>query len=66
MIVLRAPGWLFKSDGCALASYPSGQRDLTVNQPSSTSGVRIPHSPPRKPPLAGASRVPGLTSAPSS
>ena len=25
------------------ASYPSGQRDLTVNQPSQTSGVRIPH-----------------------
>ena len=29
-----------------MASYPSGQRELTVNQPFSTSGVRIPHLPP--------------------
>ena len=28
-----------------LASYPSGQRDLTVNQPAQPSGVRIPHLP---------------------
>ena len=28
---------------CATASYPSGQRDLTVNQPAQPSGVRIPH-----------------------
>ena len=28
-----------------MASYPSGQRDLTVNQPAQPSGVRIPHSP---------------------
>src|SRR3978361_1234792 len=32
--------------GCALASYPSGQRDLTVNQTAEPSGVRIPHLPP--------------------
>src|SRR4029079_18369596 len=37
-----------------LASYPSGQRDLTVNQLSTTSGVRIPHSPLQKPRSAGA------------
>ena len=29
-----------------LASYPSGQRELTVNQPALHSGVRIPHLPP--------------------
>src|SRR5690625_788739 len=28
-----------------LAGCPSGQRELTVNQPSSTSWVRIPHPP---------------------
>ena len=28
------------------ASYPSGQRDLTVNQLALPTGVRIPHSPP--------------------
>ena len=28
-----------------MASYPSGQRDLTVNQLALPSGVRIPHSP---------------------
>ena len=28
-----------------MASYPSGQRDLTVNQLAQPSGVRIPHSP---------------------
>ena len=31
-----------------LASYPSGQRDLTVNQTALHSGVRIPHSPQMK------------------
>src|SRR5690606_23058554 len=32
---------------CAtLAGYPSGQRELTVNQPRNASGVRIPHPPP--------------------
>ncbi len=29
-----------------LGSYQSGQMGLTVNQLSSTSGVRIPHCPP--------------------
>ena len=28
-----------------MASYPSGQRDLTVTQLAQPSGVRIPHSP---------------------
>ena len=46
MMDFRAPGWLDKPDGGALASYPSGQRDLTVNQTALHSGVRIPHSPP--------------------
>src|SRR6266487_1044577 len=32
-----------------LGSYQSGQLGLTVNQLSSTSGVRIPHCPPKKP-----------------
>jgi hypothetical protein len=32
-----------------MASYPSGQRDLTVNQLAQPSGVRIPHSPPHAP-----------------
>lgn len=42
------------------AGYPSGQRELTVNQPFSTSGVRIPHLPraPRGPESRG-SRVSG-------
>ena len=31
-----------------MASYPSGQRDLTVNQTASHSGVRIPHLPPNR------------------
>ena len=30
------------------ASYPSGQRDLTVNQLALPTGVRIPHSPPSR------------------
>ena len=34
-----------------MASYPSGHRDLTVNQLAQPSGVRIPHSPPRGLPL---------------
>src|SRR6478609_3598419 len=29
------------------AGYPSGQRELTVNQPAQPSGVRIPHLPPQ-------------------
>jgi hypothetical protein len=28
-----------------MACYPSGQRDLTVNQTAQHSGVRIPHTP---------------------
>ena len=34
--------------GAHLAGYPSGQRDLTVNQTALHSGVRIPHPPPRE------------------
>lgn len=33
-----------------MAGYPSGQRDLTVNQTALHSGVRIPHPPLSKPP----------------
>ena len=48
---IRAPVLLVELHGgtCGRAggsaSYPSGQRDLTVNQLALPSGVRIPHSP---------------------
>src|SRR5690606_30384447 len=42
------------------AGYPSGQRELTVNQPRNASGVRIPHPPPpERPAQAGRSPSPG-------
>ena len=37
-----------------LGSYQSGQMGLTVNQLSSTSGVRIPHCPPKPCPSGAA------------
>ena len=49
--ILDRPPVVCRTWSGAMASYPSGQRDLTVNQLSTTSGVRIPHSPHQKAPV---------------
>ena len=50
--ILDRPPVVCRTRSGAMASYPSGQRDLTVNQLSTTSGVRIPHSPREKAPVS--------------
>src|SRR5688572_28180160 len=64
MGILDGPPVVCRTWSGAMASYPSGQRDLTVNQTAQHSGVRIPHSPRMKPRFAGAFVVSGASRGP--